>query len=126
MDGSGASGGEGCLGRFRHLRALLVVPWPLIPNIPNSEPELDPKITRFGRSLDGFSSFPAQPRLTSSGGAFHTPVQRLVGMPNFAHDSSPYKPASVSICVKSHTGSRNQAAIIAAAGLLEELMTRLT
>jgi len=74
MDGSGASGGEGCLGRFRHLRALLVVPWPLIPNIPNSEPELDPKITRFGRSLDGFSSFPAQPRLTSSGGAFHTPV----------------------------------------------------
>jgi len=67
MDGSGASGGEGCLGRFRHLRALLVVPWPLIPNIPNSEPELDPKITRFGRSLDGFSSFPAQPRLTSSG-----------------------------------------------------------
>jgi hypothetical protein len=47
MDGSGASGGEGCLGRFRHLRALLVLPWPLIPNVPNSEPELDPKITRF-------------------------------------------------------------------------------
>jgi hypothetical protein len=33
MDGSGASGGEGCLGRFRHLRALLVVPWWLCPGV---------------------------------------------------------------------------------------------
>jgi hypothetical protein len=58
MDGSGASGGEGCLGRFRILRALLVLPCSLLPNRPKSTPELDAEITRFGRSLDGCSSFP--------------------------------------------------------------------
>jgi hypothetical protein len=74
MDGSGASGGEGCLGRFRHLRALLVLPWPSFRTYQTVSRSSTLKITRFGRSLDGFSSFPAEPRLTSSGGAFHMPV----------------------------------------------------
>jgi hypothetical protein len=36
--------------------------------------QFDAEITRFGRSLDGFSSFPSPPRLSSSGEAFNTPV----------------------------------------------------